>query len=480
MIKNGKSKKIAAIKSDISLNTAKKYLNSGQLPDQMKKDHDWKTRKDPFENDWNYIKNILDINPGLQSKFIFKDLKKKSPGKYQDGQLRTLQRKVKIWRATEGPQREVYFPQEHFPGDLSCSDFTHMDDLNITILHKPFVHLIYHFVLTYSNWEHGSICFSESFEALSGGFQNAIWRLGGVPKRHRTDNLSAAVNNLKNKEFTENYKALLSHYEINGVNINPRRPNENGDVEVSHSHFKNAVDQTLMLRGSRDFQNLEEYEAFLQQVFDELNESRSDRFQEEKNNFNNLPNDRLDDFRVFSLKVSKYSTINILNNVYSVPSRLIKENIKVKLYMDHLEIIYGGKRVDTFKRLRGNKKSRINYRHIIDSLLKKPGAFSNYRYRLDLFPTSYFRIAFDQLKEKSPGRANKIYLEILSMAAQLGEEITEKALIQISEKELDLTIEQIEKLLPNLDRLQQINDPHIDKVDLNQFDSLIGLSGVLK
>lgn len=120
----------------------------------------------------------------MEAKTLFDDLQRKDPGRFQDGQLRTLQRRIKAWRALEGPESEVYFSQEHKPGNFCQSDFTHLSTLEITITGQPFPHMIYHFVLTYSNWETGTICFSENFESLSEGLQNALWELGGVPKRH--------------------------------------------------------------------------------------------------------------------------------------------------------------------------------------------------------------------------------------------------------------------------------------------------------
>ena len=196
----------------MSEKTARKYIRVGKLPSQYKVDHTWKTRNDPFEAVWEELKGKLEINPGLQAKTLFQDLQRRFPGKYADGQIRTLQRKVKRWRSLEGPSKEVFFPQIHKPGQLCQSDFTHMTKLKVTINGQRFPHMLYHFVLTYSNWETGNICFSESFESLSDGIQNALWKLGGVPSDHQTDRLSSAVHKLGHpEEFTQRYKALLNH-----------------------------------------------------------------------------------------------------------------------------------------------------------------------------------------------------------------------------------------------------------------------------
>jgi len=264
LIKKEKSKTTAAVKAGMDPKTALKYRESGRLPSQMKQPHVWQTRSNPFAKDWDEIKGMLEVAPELESKTIFAYLQRETPGKYQDGQLRTLQRRIKRWRATEGPPKEVYFPQIHTPGALSASDFTHMSRLGVTINGEIFDHLVYHFVLTYSNWETLSICFSESFESLSAGLQNALWELGGVPNRHRTDRMSSAVNNDCNPEkFTHRYQGLLRHYGMDPERINARAANENGDAEQSHHRLKRAVEQALLLRGSRDFKSQQDYETFL-------------------------------------------------------------------------------------------------------------------------------------------------------------------------------------------------------------------------
>jgi hypothetical protein len=103
------------------------------------------------------VEEQLTLNPGLEAKTVFDWLQREYPGRFADGQLRTLQRHIKRWRALHGPAREVFFAQVHEPGRLCASDFTHATGLGITIGGQPFPHLIYHFVLTYSNWEAGTV-----------------------------------------------------------------------------------------------------------------------------------------------------------------------------------------------------------------------------------------------------------------------------------------------------------------------------------
>ncbi len=282
-LSRGKTLAAAAAKAGMSENTARKWRDLGKVPGEMMEERTWRTREDPFCEVWDEVSGMLEINPGLQAKTIFRHLQRRSPGEFQDGQLRTFQRGVKVWRATAGPPREVFFPQVHSPGVLAESDFTYMNELEITLAGQPLDHVLYHFVLTYSNWEHATICFSENFQALSVGFQNALWELGGVPERHRTDRLRAAVHNdVGNpEEVTRRYDALLSHYGIKGYTIQAGEPHENGDIEQAHNRLKRAVDQALMLRGSRDFASVKEYRAFLDEIHAQLNAGRRERLDEE-------------------------------------------------------------------------------------------------------------------------------------------------------------------------------------------------------
>jgi hypothetical protein len=216
---------------------------------------------------WEEVRSKLEVNPGLEAKTLFGYLQRRNPGRFPDGQLRTLQRRVKSWRAVEGPAKEVFFPQQYRPGELCQSDFTHVSSLGVTILGRAFPHLLFHFVLPYSDWETGTVCVSEAFESLSEGFQNAVWRLGGCPWAHRTDRMSTAVHQeVRPEAFTDRYKALLRHYGMDGRYIQTAEPHENGDVEQRHHRFKRALDQSLMLRGSRDFESRQHYEKFVEEL----------------------------------------------------------------------------------------------------------------------------------------------------------------------------------------------------------------------
>lgn len=468
----------AAAKAGMSENTARKYLRIGKLPSPCTPERTWRTRNDPFEQIWPQASSMLAVNPGLEARTLFEWFQRQYPGEYQDGQLRTFQRRVKAWRAVEGPAKEVYFPQVHYPGDLCESDFSHLTALGITIGGEVFEHLLYHFVLTYSNWETGTICFSESFESLSTGLQNALWELGGVPQQHRSDRLSAAVQEVGNgegvrAEFTRSYQALLRHYRLKGQKIQSGKANENGDIEQRHHRFKRALEQSLLLRGSRDFSSRQEYQAFLNELFRQLNSGRRTRFVEELNVLRALPLKRLNDYTLSSVRVGPSSTIQVAKNTYSVHSRLIKERVSVRLYADYLEVWYAQKKIETIPRLRGSGKHRIQYRHIIEWLRRKPGAFENYRYFSDLFPSSHFRMAYDQLQSRHPGRAHKEYLAILYLAARETESGVENALRTLFDQEQEIRIEAVEALIKADASVVSNQQIEVKTTDLNLYDCLL-------
>ena len=415
----------AAAKAGMCEKTARKYLASGQMPEDMKKEHGWRTRPDPFTDVWDEVRRLLEMNSGLQSKTLFEHLQRTYTGKFQDGQRRTLERRVREWRALEGPSKEVYFSQEHRPGELSASDFTDMNELNVTVNREAFKHLVFHFVLTYSNWETGKICYSEIFESLSEGIQNALWELGGVAREHLTDSLSAA-------------------------------------------------DQALMLRDSRDFSSVDEYSIFLKEIFAQLNAGRQNKFAEELKLLRKLPARRLESSRTIEVKVTKYCTIRVLKNVYSLDSRVIGERVLVRVHADELEVRYAGKLLEKLPRLRGAGKHHIQYRHIIGSLVKKSGAFRRYLYRDALFPTTYFKTAYDVLESSVPTRASKEYLKILHLAAMESEADTDNALRILINQDRAISFDVVREMVISAQRLPAAEDVQVAAVDLGEYDCLLG------
>jgi hypothetical protein len=471
-----KTQEMAALKAGMDVKTARKYVRAKGLPSELKTSRHWRTHKDEFSDVWPEIQEQLRTNPGLEAKTIFAALQRQQPERFADGQLRTLQRKIKHWRATEGPAQEVYFVQEHHAGDVCASDFTHLTELAITIVGQSFPHMLYHFVLTYSNWETGTICHSESFASLSEGLQNALWELGGDPLCHRTDRMTAAVNNLTEAaQFQKSYQAVLRHYGMEGQRIQTGQANENGDIEQRHYRFKRALDQALLLRGSRDFETREDYQEFVRKLFEQLNSGRKPRFAQEMDVLRPLPDRRYEGARRLRVRVNAGSLIAVDRNNYSVHSRLIGEIVEARLYPDHVEVWYGGRKLEQMPRLQGRSRSWIDYRHIIDWLVRKPGAFPNYRYREHLFPTSRFRKAYDLLQEVSPRRCDRRYLEILEQAAREGETAVDDALRLLLQTATGRqTIVNKEAFSEFLNRCEApaITDIHIAEVSLASFDQL--------
>lgn len=470
---SGKTLAQSADKAGMDEKTARKYRRLGRLPSEVAPERDWRTREDPFAEVWSEVHTQLQETPGLEAKTLLAWIQGKYPGKFDDTQLRSFQRGVKRWRATAGPAKEVFFSQVHHPGRLCASDFTHMKSLAVTIGGQPFDHLVYHFVLTYSNWESVTICFSESFESLSEGFQNAAWELGGVPERHRTDRMSLAVNNASSdKEFTERYTGLLGYYGVEMEKIQPREPNENGDAEQSHRRFKEAVEQALLLRGSRDFESREAYTRFLRSLAAARNVGRRKRLDEELPRLRRLPERRRESYKRLSVRVDRGSLIHVERNTYSVPSRLMGEKVDVRLYVEHVEVWYAQREMERFPRLRGRKKHAINYRHIIDWLVRKPGAFENYVYREELFPTSRFRMAYDALRQSHGERGHKEYLGILYLAARQSETAVDEALRTLFDSDRAVTRSAVEELVHRAEEVPAVTDVTVEDVDLLDFDDL--------
>jgi hypothetical protein len=470
---SGKTLAQSADKANMDEKTARKYRELGRLPSEVAPERSWRTRNDPFAEVWPEVHEQLQDAPGLEAKTLFIRLQGKYPGKFDDTQLRSFQRGVKRWRAMAGEAKEVFFSQAHHPGRLCASDFTHMTSLEVTIGGEAFDHLVYHFVLTYSNWESITICFSESFESLSEGIQNAVWELGGVPQRHRTDRMSLAVNNASNaKEFTQRYTALLGYYRLEMEKIQPEEPNENGDAEQSHRRFKEGVEQALLLRGRRDFENREAYARFLKELVVGRNAGRRKRLDEELPLLRRLPERRRESCKRLLLRVDRGSLIHADHNAYSVPSRLIGEKVEVRLYVEHVEVWYAQKEMERFPRLRGRKKHAINYRHIIDWLVRKPGAFENYVYREELFPTSRFRMAYDALREAQPERGHKEYLGILYLAARQSETAVDDALRSLLASDRPVSKAAVEALVQRAEEVPAVTEVTVEDVDLLGFDEL--------
>ena len=369
----------------------------------------------------------MSTTPALEAKTLFEALQERRPGQYADGQLRTLQRHVREWRAQNGPEKEIRVAQEHRPGEAGQTDFTSTGELGVTICGVLFAHLLCNFVLPYSNWQWITVSLSESYLALKRGIQDALFRLGRHPEWSQTDNSTAATHKLSpgKRDFNDDYAALVRHLGMKPRTIAVGQKEQNGDVEAPNGAFKRRLEQALLMRGSRDFESVEVYEKFVQSVASKANASRHLKLTEELAVMSKLDVSRLVEFKEFGLPVSSGSTLRVLFNTYSVPSRLIGEQVKVRVYEREVEVWHNGKLQLVTERLLGRHLHRVNYRHVIWSLVRKPGAFARYRYRDDLFPSLVFRRAYDAISQDVPsvstGIEKRVYPGICSEERCIGD-----------------------------------------------------------
>jgi hypothetical protein len=418
---------LAAAKAGMSERSARRVERDAVLPSQEPRRY-WRSRPDPFAEVWETeVVPLLKNAPQLMAITILRKLQEDHLEGFPDGVVRTLQRRIRQWRALEGPPKEVFFPQEHAPGDRGLSDFTDMGDLNVTITGAGFAHRLYHFVFAFSRWEYAEVVDSgESFEALSKGLQNALWQAGGAPHEHRTDSLSAAFKNLKDEEdFTARYTALLDHYGMAGTRNNRGQSHENGSVESSHRYLKEAVDQALLLRGHRDFDARASYETFVREAVMRRNRRNAAAFRIEREQLLDLPLRRTTDFVEEEARVTRCGTFTVRGILYSAPSRLIGHRLKVRLYSDRLDCYLSGALVLTLARgVRSpiNGRGRmIDYRHFIEALKRKPQAFKGLVFRDALFPREAYRRTWEQLAEKLTQRqACQTIVGLLELAAKDG------------------------------------------------------------
>ena len=373
-IRKNNTQELAAAKAGISERSARRIESSVTLPSQNPRRY-WRSRADPFAEVWDTeVVPLLQRAPKLMAITLLRKLQDDHPDRFPDGMLRTLQRHIRHWRALEGPPKEVFFPQDHAPGHRGLSDFTAMGDLRVTIAGAPFAHLLYHFVLAFSRWEHVEVVEGgESFEALSKGLQNALWQAGGAPQEHRSDSLSAAFKNLAEEEdFTVRYTALLDHYGMAGTRNNRGLSHENGSVESSHRYLKEAIEQALLLRGHRDFDDRPAYEGFVREAVMRRNRRNAAAFRIEREQLQDLPARRSTDFVEEEARVTRCGTFTVRAILYSAPSRLIGHRLKVRLYSDRLDCYLSGALVLTLARgTRSPTDGRgrmLDYRHFIDAL----------------------------------------------------------------------------------------------------------------
>ena len=474
----GKTQQAAAASAAMSERSARKW-QSGAFPSESKKARRrWRSRPDPFAEVWESdVVPLLRTDPEgeLSATTILEWLDERHPGRFGRSQLRTLQRRMRDHRALHGPDREVYFQQDHPSGREAQVDFTHCSGLGVTIGGESFRHLLFHLVLSHSGWSYAEVCFGETFAALVKGLQGALWELGGVPRVVRTDNLSAATHDLRNsrgRAVNARYEAVLTHYGVEATRTNPRSSHENGVVEQGHRRLKNAIAQALILRGSRDFESGDEYRQFVRGVVDRRNRLVDSKLKAERRDLRPLPPAPVPEYANYRCRVRRWSTIRVANRTYPVPSRLIGMEVDVRVYADRIEVYYKGHPVGSMERIHGAGEARIDYRHIIGSLVRKPGAFARYRFREQMFPSQTFRLAYDALCGWRGGRADVEYVRILHLAATTMESRVDEVLRRLLESGLSFGYAKVRRLsAPAPPTVPELKLP--GTVDLGLYDRLL-------
>ena len=468
----------SAAKVGISERSARRVEQAEQLPSQHGA-RSWRTRHDPLSEVWDIeVVPLLEADAQLNAVTLLEELQRRHPGEYDSAVLRTLQRRVRHWRASNGAERDVFFAQEHPPGRLGLSDFTVCDSLGVRVGGADFAHRIYQFALAHSGWRHTEISVGgESFMALSTGLQAALWHLGGVPEEHRTDSLSAAFKNLaQEQDLTLRYDALCRHYGMRASRCNPGMSHENGSIESRHDSLKTALDQGLRLRGSRDFDDLAGYDAFVQKIVARMNARVTKRLEVERPTLKVLPARRTAEYEELPARVSKYAVFNVKGALYSAPSQLIGHRLMVRLYPAHLECWLSGNLVlqrDRATRQDGERHARgIDYRHLVAALKRKPNAFARWVLRDAAFPREVYRKTWERLAAARPEReACNTMVGLLGLAAQG------------HEAQLASELEQLIDLdhLPDLHALTALLEPapsefpdvQVKQPDLADYDKLL-------
>ena len=425
----------AAAMTGISVATGRRIERDPRSPSSRNDVRDYRTRPDPLAGLWDEeIVPLLEGAPRLRPVSILHELQRRYPERIDGTIRRTLERRIRQWRAMHGPEREVMFPQTHAPGRMGLSDFTDMNGLGVVVGGQRFDHRLYHFALVYSGFEHGEIVLGgESYVALAGGLAAALTMLGGVPAEHRSDSLSAAFRNLcadAAEDLTRRFTALAADYGMTPTRNNRGVAHENGSIESRHGHVKDRIEQALMLRGSSDFVTLDVYRAFVAGVIAEHNRRHADAIEIERAHLRDLPPSAPSTWEEASVRVTSSSGFSFRHAFYTVPSRLIGHRLHLRVHDDRIDAYLGAAHLLTLPRGRAPSKKAgrttthiVDYRHVIGSLRAKPGALAGLTYRDALWPRTAYRRAWEALiLVQSTREAARTMVGLLALAHDQGVE----------------------------------------------------------
>ncbi len=424
--KQGRTQTQSSAKASVSERSGRR-IDSGRTSGSQSRERHWRTRADPFDAVWeDEIVSRLEQQPRLDATTLFEDLQDRHPGEYSNAKKRTFQRRVKAWKALHGADKDVIFRQVQEPGRQGLSDFTELKDIAVTIAGDALDHRLYHFRLAYSGWSHIKVVLGgESYSALAEGLQEALWRLGGAPLEHRTDSLSAAYKNLSadaQADLTERYEQLCAHYGMTATRNNRGVSHENGAVESPHGHIKRRIAQALLLRDSGDFATLQDYRQWLDALLVRFNRRCAETLTIERAQLQALPRRRTSDYGEQVVSVTTSATIEVKRVLYSVPARLIGERLRLHVFDDRIEAFVGATLAITLPRVYSvnhERARRIDYRHLISALARKPQAFRYSQLREDLLPNATYRTIWQHLDSHlEPRAACKRIVGILALAAR--------------------------------------------------------------
>ena len=423
---------IASAKAGFSAATGYRLAAETVMPSRHKPTRG-RRRPDPLADIFDAeIVPMLEAGPALRAIAIYQEMQRRHP-ELPPGIRRTIERRVRAWRAEHGPEREIIFRQTHAPGRLALSDFTDCGDFGVTVAGVPLVHRLYHFRLAWCGFAHAHVILGgESYVALAQGLQNALWALGGVPAEHRSDSLSAAFRNLSadaQSDLTRRYDALCAHYGMTPTRNNRGVAHENGAIESAHGHLKAAIRDALLMRGTRDFDDLAAYRRFVDELVAARNRRVGNRIDAERPHLRPLPMARTADYEEVIVTVTSSGGFTLRKVFYTVPSRLIGHRLRVRLYDDRLDLFLGGTALMTVPRGRASASGKhghvVDYHHVIHSLRRKPMALMGLVYRDALFPRPAYAATFERLCAALPERAAcRTMVELLALAHDRGCEAT--------------------------------------------------------
>jgi len=433
-LKSGKQG-ASALKAGVDRRTARKYLGGAPGPEEARGRRHWRTHEDAFAWVWGEVECRLEGEPRLMAKTLWEELLREHPGKFAPGQRRGFERRVRAWKERHGSEEPLFFRQEHRPGERLQIDWVDCRQLGVVLGEEQavFSHKLVHVVLPYSNWEWARVCVSESFLSLKTGLQSALWELGAVPLVCQSDNSSTATHVLSKgsakREYNARYLGLLAHYGMRPGLIGIREPHQNGDVESAHNHLVRSIEQALLLRGSRWFEGLEAYEAFVKEVVRRRNAERQGQLVHELSVMRGLPGLRLPDYEELEVTVNREAMARVGKQCYSVPSRWAGSRLRARVSETKIAFYRGEMLVAEVGRQGGDSGVYVNWRHVIGQLVRKPGAFARWRHRGAMFPSPQWRGLYDALRTRySEGRAEREYLGVLLLAAENGLERLEAIL----------------------------------------------------